>query len=201
MPRLPTPLCALAACFALGACSLDSRDLAAFQHSASGPEKLRAILQSADRAGPLRAEAALKLLDLPRDDVDGRALLFSELNRLDASGKRAILPEFKEGLSRRMQTPRGQQPSVSAIRAKDAGTKVLALLEPSERALLGSELLHFVAEDVPRRADVGELSLEQIAARIGPESAKTLVEELNVSLDPASLARVARVIDAHADPG
>ncbi|HEX6240591.1 MAG TPA: hypothetical protein VFZ61_06855, partial [Polyangiales bacterium] len=47
----------------------------------------------------------------------------------------------------------------------------------------------------------GELSLEQIAARIGPESAKTLVEELNVSLDPASLARVARVIDAHADPG
>jgi hypothetical protein len=190
----------LIACCAVSACGLDSSDLAAFQHSASGPEKLRAILRSPDRDGPLRAEAALRLLDLPRSDVDGRALLFAELLPLDAAGKRAIMPAFKEGLSRRMQTRRGDSPSLSAIRAKDAGAKVLGLLEPDERALLGSELLHFLAEDVPRRADVGELDLEQIAKQIGPSSAKTLVAELRDSLDAESLARLARVIDAHAEP-
>jgi hypothetical protein len=200
-------LCSLAtlitcciACCAPSACSLDSSDLAAFQHSASGPEKLRAILRSANRDGPLRAEAALRLLDLPRSDVDGRSLLFAELLPLDAAGKRAILPGFKEGLSRRMQTRRGEAPSQSAIRAKDAGAKVLGLLEPEERALLGSELLHFLAEDVPRRADVGELTLEQIAKQIGPSSAKALLGELRDTLDAESLARLARVIDTHAEP-
>jgi hypothetical protein len=203
MARLGPSLLALAATCALctlGACSLDSRDLAAFQHSASGPEKLRAILQSSDRQGPLRAEAALRLLDLPRPDIDGRGLLFSELNKLDAAGKRAILPAFKDGLSRRMHTQKGAVPSAEAIRAKDAGAWLLGLLESRERALLGSELLHFLAEDVARRADAGELSLEEIARRIGPGSAETLVSELNGSMDAAALARLASLIDQHALP-
>jgi len=38
------------------------------------------------------------VLVLTRADVDGRSLLFSELTRLDAAGKRAILPSFKSGL-------------------------------------------------------------------------------------------------------
>ena len=81
---LPTLSLSLALC----ACGLDSRDLSAFQLSASGPEKLCAVLGASQRAAPLRAEAALALLDLTRADVDGRSLLFSELTRLDAAGKR-----------------------------------------------------------------------------------------------------------------
>jgi hypothetical protein len=202
MPGLrfsPLLLAAALCAPALAGCSLDSRDLAAFQHSASGPEKLRAILESRDRAGPLRAEAALRLLDLQRTDVDGRGLLFAELNRLDAASKRAILPALKDGLSVRMHTPRGQAPSATAIRAKDAGAKLLSLLATQERALLGNELLHVLAEDVPRRANMGELSLEQIADKIGPESAKTLVSELDGKLDAGSLARLSALIDKHAD--
>lgn len=183
----------------LSACTLDSRDLAAFQHSASGPEKLRAILHSSDRQGPLRAEAALRLLDLPRSDIDGQALLFLELNRLDAPGKRAILPTFKDGLSLRMRTPRGEAPSATAIRAKDAGARLLPLLDTEERTLLGGELLRFLAEDAPRRADKGELSIERIADKVGTDSAKALIDALSERTDARSLARLTAIIDGHAD--
>ena len=189
----------------LSACTLDSRDLAAFRLSASGPEKLCAVLGASERAAPLRAEAALALLDLTRADVDGRVLLFSELTRLDAQGKRAILPSFKAGLSERMQTDEGSEPSSDALRAKDAGTKLLPLLDPSERNMLGAELLAFVAADVTRRADRGELTLEQIANRIGPASAHALTDALSEKHDADNLARLSassismpRVTSAHA---
>src|SRR4051812_48380639 len=91
---------------ALG-CTLDARDLTAFQDTATGPDKLRAILRSSDRPPALRAQAALSLFDLPRKDVDGRALLFAELNTLDVRGRQVIVPTFQAGLSQRMRTERG----------------------------------------------------------------------------------------------
>lgn len=182
----------------LSACALDERDLGAFQYSASGPEKLRALLSGSERAAPLRAQAALALLDLTRADVDGRTLLFAELHRLDAQGKRAILPSFKDGLSLRMKTSYGSEPSAHALRAKDAGTKLLPLLDATERTLLGAELLTFVAADVPQRADRGELTIEQIASRVGSASAHALTDALREQHDPASLARLTAIIDQHA---
>jgi hypothetical protein len=177
---------------------LDSRDIAAFQLSASGPEKLCAVLGAHERPAPLRAEAALALLDLTRVDIDGRSLLFSELTRLDAAGKRAILPSFKSGLSQRMRTDEGKDPSPDALRAKDAGTKLLPLLDTSERASLGAELLSYIARDVARRADRGELSLEQIARSVGPASAQALTLALSEKHDADSLARLAAIIDQYA---
>jgi hypothetical protein len=195
---LPTFSLSFILCSALCACSLDSRDLQAFQLSASGPEKLCAVLGASQRAAPLRAEAALALLDLTRADVDGRSLLFSELTRLDAAGKRAILPSFKSGLSERMKTEEGQDPSADALRAKDAGTKLLPLLDSSERTALGAELLAFIALDVPRRADRGELTLEQIAHSVGPASAQALTMALSEKHDSDSLARLSAIIDQYA---
>jgi hypothetical protein len=196
--RVVLPTIWLSCSLALAACSLDSRDLAAFQLSASGPEKLCAVLGASERPAPLRAEAALALLDLTRADVDGRTLLFSELTRLDAQGKRAILPSFKSGLSARMRTEIGKDPSADALRAKDAGTKLLPLLDSMERANLGAELLTFIAADVPRRADRGELTLEQIARSIGPASARALTSALSEKHDSEGLARLSAIIDQYA---
>ncbi len=182
----------------LAACTLESHDLAAFQLSASGPEKLCAVLGESGRPPALRAEAALALLDLTRADVDGRSLLFSELTRLDSAGKRAILPSFTHGLSARMRTELGKDPSPDALRAKDVATKVLPLLDSAERAQLGNELLAFIAADVPRRADRGELTLEQIARSIGPASAQALTSALSEKHDSDSLARLSAMIDQNA---
>jgi hypothetical protein len=197
--RFVLPTISLSFLLASSACTLDSQDLAAFRLSASGPEKLCAVLGASERPAPLRAEAALALLDLTRADVDGRTLLFSELTRLDDAGKRAILPSFKSGLSDRMKTDEGKEPSTDALRAKDAGTKLLPLLADTERAALGAELLSFIARDLPRRADRGELTLEQIAARIGPSSADALISALHERHDSESLARLVAIIDEHAE--
>lgn len=181
-------------------CSLDARDLTAFQDTASGPDKLRAILRSSDRPPALRAQAALSLFDLPRKDVDGRALLFAELNTLDARGRQVIVPTFQAGLSQRMRTNRGALPSAEAIEAKDAGVKLLGMLGQRERGELGGELLRWLAEDVPLRADCGKYSLESVAKHVGPDSARTLVLTLSSLHDPKSLARLAALLDAHAEP-
>jgi hypothetical protein len=185
----------------LSACTLDARDLTAFRETASGPDKLRAVLRSGQQAMSLRALAALSLLDLPRKDVDGRALLFEELNALDARTRREIVPAFKLGLSTRMRTTPGQPPAQSAVLAKDAGVKLLAMLGDGERALLGTELLDWIVEDVPRRANAGEFSLEMLAKQVGPRSAPSLISALREAHAAQSVARIAAVIDAHAEPG
>lgn len=181
-------------------CALDRNDLAVFRHTATGPDKLRAILASSDRDGALRAEAALALLDLPRDDVDGHGMLFRELRSLPEPSKRDILPRFKEGLSVRMQTQKGRALSRTALRAKNAGGKLLAMLGEQERAVLGEELLQFMAGDLAQRGDAGSYSFEQIADQVGPASAPTLIAALNESMDLASVGRIAQAIDAHAAP-
>ena len=182
------------------ACSLDARDLTAFQDTASGPDKLRAILRSSDRSPSLRAQAALSLFDLPRKDVDGRALLFAELTTLDARGRQVIVPTFQAGLLQRMRTERGKAPGEDAVEAKDAGVKLLGMLGQRERAELGGALLRWIADDVPRRAQSGHYSLEAVARQVGPDSARTLVTSLSSLHDPRSLSRIAAIIDAQAEP-
>lgn len=184
----------------LSACTLDARDLSAFQTTASGPEKLRAILRSADRSPTLRAQAALSLYDLPRNDVNGRALLFDELAQLPAEGRAVIVPTFQAGLALRMKTERGAVPNESAVQAKDAGVKLLAMLEPREREQLGAELLRWMAEDLPQRAQCGEYSLEDVAVRVGAGSASSLVGAMNEAHSAESLGRLANLIQAHVQP-
>jgi hypothetical protein len=184
----------------LSACSIDARDLAAFRQTASGPDKLRAVVRSVDRAPALRALAALQLLDLPRKDVDGRALLLEELNGLEARQRLLIVPAFKQGLVTRMRTTPGIAPAGEALRAKDAAVKLLPLLGESERTPLGAELLDWIAEDVPRRADAGEASLEAVAAMLGPRSASVLIGALRESHAAESVARIAALLHRHAAP-
>lgn len=185
---------------AFSACSIDTRDLEAFRETASGPDKLRAVMHSAQREPALRARAALELLDLPRKDVDGRALLLTELDSLDARQRDQFVPAFQRGLLARMTTPPGTAPARAALQAKDAAAKLLPLLAEGERAALGAELLGWFAEDVPRRADAGESSLEAVAAVLGPRSAAPLIAALRESHAAESAARIAAAVHRHAAP-
>jgi len=182
------------------ACTLTDRDLAAFEQTAMGPDKLRAVLADTHRDDALRAQAALRLLDLPRSDVDGRTLLFSELSRLSPEARSSIVPTFSEGLVARMRTADGNVPSQRAVDAKDAGVTLLAMLDGEARAALGRVLLAFLARDVARRADLGQHPLEDVVKRVGPAGVSTLVEALRPELPTESLARLASLIDAHAPP-
>lgn len=193
--RFPTVASCLALC---GACSLGEADLDAFRATATGPQKLSAVVRDTSRDHALRARAALDLLDLERSDVDGRALLFADLAALDGEGRAAIVPTFKDGLLERMRTARSKLPSKAAVQAKDTGVRLLAMVGPKERALLGSELLSWICEDVELRADRGQSSLEAVANALGDESAMTLTAELTNALSPNAMKRIASIVDEKA---
>jgi hypothetical protein len=196
-PRLPAWL--FVPVLAAG-CTLGERDIDAFQHTATGPDKLRAVLHDVARPPGLRARAALNLLALTRQNLDGRAALFGELEKLDPSTRGAIVPGFKAGLARRMRTRPGEKPSADAVRAKDAGVELFALLQGKERASLGKELLGFMVSDIPLRADAGEYHLEAVVDMLGEDSAQVLLSGLRADLLPRDVLRLARAIHAHAQP-
>ena len=50
-------------------CALDAHDLDAFRTTASGPDKLKALVEDPSRPADLRAEAALRLLRDPAVEV------------------------------------------------------------------------------------------------------------------------------------
>lgn len=183
----------------LSACSLDERDLQAFQTTATGPEKLRAILLDGKRPARLRADAALNLLDLERPDLNGREALFVDLRRLSAQARNEIVPTFQAGLVTRMLTGRNRAPSASALRAKDAGVELLPLLGQRERGELGSEILSWMVDDLDLRADQGVYSLEAVSERMGVQSAPVLVQALSADKTPRNLQRLVQIIDARAD--
>ncbi len=192
-------LCALVLSPAVGGCSLDERDLRAFQTTATGPEKLRAILLDGNRPSRLRADAALNLLDLERTDLDGRAALFKDLRKLSGAARNEIVPTFQAGLVSRMLTGRNHAPSSTALRAKDAGVELLPLLGERERSELGEELLSWMVDDLDLRADRGVYSLEAVAERVGFHSAPVLVHALKAQETPRNLERLLKIIDARAD--
>ncbi len=180
-------------------CSLDERDLEAFRTTATGPEKLRAVLLDSARPSRLRADAALNLLDLERAGLNGRELLFQDLKRLQDRARNEIVPTFQTGLMSRMLTSVDTPPSDTALRAKDAGVELLPLLGQRERKELGASILGWMVDDLDLRADHGTYSLEQVAERIGPPSAPVLVDALRSSLTPRNLGRLVRIIEDRAD--
>lgn len=180
-------------------CQLDHRDLDAFRTTATGPAKLRAVLADRTRPPSLRGEAALRLLDLDRDDVDGRALLFEALSALDLGSRRDIVPSFEHGLAARMQTPYGALPAPAAVRAKDAGVRFLSLADPLDRARIGETLLRWISDDPERRADSGAFSLEYVARQLGRAGAPASATGLKPELAPTALARLVSTVEQYAD--
>jgi hypothetical protein len=195
-PRLSV----LFACVLAVGCTLTERDLDAFQSTATGPEKLRAILTDEQRPAALRAHAALDLLDLSRREADGRGELFRDLARLPAKARGAIVPGFLAGLDARMRTAPGQPPSAEAVRAKDAGVELLGMLEGKARALLGAELLAWTTADMLQRADVGRFSLEAMASAVGPPAADTLLQGITLEQSSRDVLRLSRAVDELASP-
>jgi len=185
---------------AASACTLDTRDLDAFRHTAAGPEKLHAVLHDASRPTSLRAEAALRLLDLERSDVDGRKLLFASLEALSPVDRGQLAPTLERGLSVRMQTALGQPPTRQAVLAKDSAVRLLPLLDEPQRGRLGRAVLRWLGADLDQRADLGEFALEAITARVGAASAEPSAESLTPELSPKSFARLTDTVAKYADP-
>ncbi len=183
----------------LSACTLDTRDLDAFRETARGPEKLSALVHDPSRPSSLRAEAALRLLDLERPELDGRALLLEGLRSLSEPERAALLPTLERGLIERMRTPGNAPPSARAIRAKDVAVRLLPMFPDAQRAALGSAVVRWIAADVDRRADAGEFTLEQVTTQVGAASAGPSADSLQKDLQLKSLSRLTENVLRYGD--
>jgi hypothetical protein len=183
----------------LSACTLDARDLDAFRETARGPEKLSALVHDASRPSALRAEAALRLLDLERPELDGRTLLLDGLRSLDEHDRAALVPTLERGLAERMQTPAQTPPNARAVRAKDVAVRLLPMFPAAQRAALGMAVVRWIGADVDRRADVGEFSLEQVTAQVGAASAGPSADSLRTDLQLKSLSRLTENVLRYGD--
>lgn len=182
----------------LTGCELTERDLAAFQSTATGPSKIRAVLEDGSRDPALRARAAMLLLDLERHDVRGPELLQKELESLETDSRTKLATPLARTLLARMQTDLGKKPSERALRSKHAAEDALDLLSAKERAALGDQLLRFMVRDIDNRANDGARSLEALAARLGTEATAALLDGLRSDLPITNIVRLARLLDQHA---
>lgn len=189
---------AIAVFVAFSACSLSEHDLDAFRDTATGPDKLRAVLRDPSRNPDLRASAALVLLELQRKELDGSEALIRDLGATEQSARDVITDPLARGLSTRMRTEVGTAPSPVALRAKDAGARMLNLLTDDAQARMGAALITWMLEDLALRADAGENDLEAIAGLVGNESVRPLLEALSRPLPASDVARLAKLIDQHA---
>jgi len=199
-PSCRTQLTLIFGLLAWSGCELTSHDLDAFQTTATGPTKIRAVLEDGSRDPELRTRAAMLLLDLDRRDLHGPDELQRELTSLgDDSLARLALP-LSRALLARMQTEPGKVPGRGAVRAKDAAERALELLAPEQRRILGEMLIRWIVADVAKRADTGKSSLEALSGKLGANAAPPLLHGLRSDVPLPDLVRLSVLLDRHATP-
>ncbi|HEY6878619.1 MAG TPA: hypothetical protein VI299_11405, partial [Polyangiales bacterium] len=130
---------------------------------------------------------------------DGRALLLAGLKELREQERATLLPTLERGLGERMRTPQGVVPDARAVRAKDVAVRLLPMLPPPSRAELGASVVRWIGEDVDRRADLGEFSLEDVTAQVGVASAAPSADSLRDDLQLKSLSRLTENVLRYGD--
>ncbi len=190
---------ALATLLACQACELAEHDLDAFQSTATGPEKIRAVLEDGAKDPELRARAALLLLDIDRHDLRGPEVLQRELSALESKSRGKLIEPLARLLFERMHTDRDVAPSAAAIRAKNALERALPLLTVAQRKQIGQTLIAWIVGDVPRRADVGGHALEVLTQTLGPDAAAPLLSGLRSDVPLSDIARISALLHRHAD--
>ncbi len=181
------------------ACELTERDLDAFQTTATGPSKIRAVLEDGGKNPELRARAAMLLLDLDRHDLNGPDELQRELKSLSSESRAKLVRPLSRVLLARMRTEPGASPSSRAIRGKVALEGALPLLQAAQQKEVGQALIKWIVEDVPKRADAGGHSLEALAAKLGHDAAAPMLAGLRSDVALTDIARLSMLLDRHAD--
>lgn len=184
---------------ACAGCELSEHDLDAFQSTATGPAKIRAVMEDGAKDPELRARAAVLLLDLDRHDLSGPEELKRELKALSTESRAKLVPPLSRTLLARMKTDEGVAPSERAVSAKTTMEGMLPLLQPDQHRELGHLLIRWVVRDVQRRADAGGMTLEALALTLGAAAAEPLLTGLRNDVPLTDLVRVSALLDRHAD--
>jgi hypothetical protein len=184
---------------ASAACKVTEADVDTWKGTRKGPGKMVAVVQADKYSQDLRTYAALALITMDRQDVDGVTEMQHAFQKVDAETRTQLV----EGLANRLiemikappATPNADgSPSASQVRAKDAAFLLVDSAKPETREKLTQAVVGWYAADFNGRSLSGNYSAEQVVRGLGSSAAAKLVDTLNAQLPQAALIKLAELI-------
>jgi len=189
----------------LAGCVVTAEDVEAWKGTVKGPGKIVAVVLADKYNDQLRTRAALALVEMERQDVDGVQELQRALQRLDPAKRSQIIDGMVPGLEGLMRGTNRAQPSAedgpssTQIRAKDAAFLLIAHASPATRVRLTQAVIGWYVEDFNGRSLAGNYSAEQVVNSLGAPAASLLVDALNAHLPQQALVKLSELISKLAD--
>lgn len=150
----------------------------------------------------LRTHAALALVEMERQDVDGVAELQRAIQKVGGEDRNRIIDGIAPGLislmngSGQAQTGAATDggPAPEQIRAKDAAFLLIPSAGAESRGRLVDAVVGWYVEDFNGRNLSGNFSSEQVIRALGAPAAQKLVEALNAQAPQQALIKLSELI-------
>lgn len=186
----------------LAACAVTSDDVEKWKGTVKGPGKIVAVMVSEKYPLDLRTQAALALVQMERQDVDGVDELQGALQRVDQPARVAIIEGMVEPLEGILKgaddaapVDENAPPDPLQVRAKDAAYLLIRDASPEHRQRLMQAVVGWYVADFNGRSLAGAYSAEQVIRSLGTPAASLLVDALDSRIAPQALVKLAELID------
>jgi hypothetical protein len=187
------------------ACKVTKADIDTWKGTRKGPGKMVAVMLANKFDLPLRTYAALELVEMERQDVDGVTEMQRAIQKLDPETRMKVVEGLADGLIALMKKPPEKPSSDGAppahqVRAKDAAFLLVASASPEVREKLTQAVVSWYTEDFNGRSLSGNFSAEQVVRGLGSSAARSLVDALNAKLPQQALIKLAELIGQLGEP-
>ncbi len=189
------------------ACKVTPQDVQRWKGTVKGPGKLVAVMRSDKYDMSLRTQAALALVEMERQDVDGVAELQHGIKQLPKKRRTDLLNSMTPGLIKLMledsdddasedtaSLNRGSRATPLQTRAKDAAFLMIPFSQDETKKKLTDAVIAWFVEDFNERSLSGNFSAEQVVQNLGHPAAAQLVKSLDVHMHYLALLKVAQLI-------
>ncbi|MET0389572.1 MAG: hypothetical protein ABW321_26600, partial [Polyangiales bacterium] len=183
----------------VSACKVTQSDVDAWKGTRKGPGKMVAVMLANKFDMPLRTYAALELVEMERQDIDGVTEMQRAIQKLDPETRATVVAGLADGLIALMKKP-PEKPSTDGtppahqVRAKDAAFLLVSSARPEVSEKLTQAVVGWYTADFNGRSLAGNFSAEQVVRGLGASAARSLVDALNAQLPQAALIKLAELI-------
>lgn len=191
----------------IAGCKVTAEDIDYWKRTVKGPGKIVAVIQADRYPTELRTHAALALVEMDRQDVDGVAQLQQTLQNLQSQDEEIVeqivagmvpgLLEMMQGADEDHDENLGPPPRQT--RAKDAAYLLIPHANAQARQQLTDAVVGWYAVDFANRSLAGNYSSEQVVRSLGSPAARQLVEGMNAHMPQQALVKIAELISQIGD--
>jgi hypothetical protein len=180
-------------------CKVTAEDIETWKGTVKGPGKIVAVMLSDKYPLELRTTAAIALVEMERQDVDGVAELQHVVQRLDPETRRQLIQQMTPGLEALMRGGDTAQDSATGppptqVRAKDAAYLLITHAEGATRTQLMRAVVGWYVVDFNGRNLAGNYSAEQIVRSLGAPAAEQLLEAMSAEMPQRALVKIAELV-------